>query len=61
MVTMEKKATERPRKLTRDEIWRMPLGDYIRSQCTTPAKTRAYFKRIGLTWDKKGNPIVRPI
>ena len=38
----------------------MTLAEFIDSQCRDRKSTLAYFKRIGLTWDKEGNPVVVP-
>ena len=60
-VAIEKKRAVRPRKPTKDEIDRMTLGEYIRYRCRDRRSTLAYFKETGLTYDKNGNPVVRPM
>jgi len=37
------------------------ISDFIRSNCIGEKNTRAFLKRIGLTYGKNGKPVVRPV
>jgi len=49
----------RPRKVD-PKIKDMTLAEYVRYNCKDRRSTLAFFKRAGLTYDKKGNPVVVP-
>jgi len=38
----------------------MTLSEYVAYKCKDKRSTLAFFKRAGLTYDKKGNPVVVP-
>ena len=38
----------------------MTIGEFIRHNCRDRRSTLRFFKLAGLTWDKKGNPIIVP-
>ena len=60
LATTQRKRAARPKRLTQEEIGRMTIAEYMDYCCYDRRSTLAYFKRIGLTWDRKGNPVVVP-
>ena len=57
--TQDKKPARRKR-LTKEEIGRMTLAEYIEYRCYDRRSTLAYFRECGLTYDKNGTPVVVP-
>ena len=57
----EKRRAPGPRKPTREEIRHMTTAEYMRYRCKDRKSTIAYFKEIGVSWDKDGNATVRPM